>query len=276
MTAGPRRPTGCDSCSMSLRLFRGPSPKSEDEWWCPPGKARCGCRAPPRRGQAGRAHFLVRPIGYESSRPRRTFDETSWTHSTGRRQRLRELEDACRARRLGFHRPRRGSLELAIVNPVTFSSGPRAVTCQPRSSTSSACSKAPCPAAQLYFGVVDVRDVAYLHLRAMSDLGARAERFLAAAGDFISIKATALALKARLGAGGVTCRRANGPDWPARLAAVFDKGGAATHGGTRRLRECHERGRRGCICAGRRAQRKMRSAAGPAAEGAKLGLLKTG
>ena len=43
-----------------------------------------------------------------------------------------------------------------------------------------------CP--QLYFGVVDVRDVADLHIRAMTDPAAKGERFLAVAGDFMSIR----------------------------------------------------------------------------------------
>ncbi len=38
----------------------------------------------------------------------------------------------------------------------------------------------------LTFGVVDVRDVADLHLRAMTDPRAKGERFLAVAGDFIT------------------------------------------------------------------------------------------
>ena len=41
-----------------------------------------------------------------------------------------------------------------------------------------------CP--DLWFGGVDVRDVADLHLKAMTDPAARGERFLATAGDFVS------------------------------------------------------------------------------------------
>ena len=44
------------------------------------------------------------------------------------------------------------------------------------------------PAApRLVFGVVDVRDVADLHLRAMSNPAAKGERFLAAAGEFMPL-----------------------------------------------------------------------------------------
>ena len=38
---------------------------------------------------------------------------------------------------------------------------------------------------RMTFGVVDVRDVVDLHLRAMTDPRAKGERFLAVAGDFM-------------------------------------------------------------------------------------------
>jgi len=52
---------------------------------------------------------------------------------------------------------------------------------------------------KMWFGVVDVRDVADLHLRAMVDPAAKGERFLASSGDFMSIKEIAQALKDGLG-----------------------------------------------------------------------------
>ena len=55
-----------------------------------------------------------------------------------------------------------------------------------------------CP--KLYFGVVDVRDVADIHLRAMTDPAAKGERFLATAGDFMSMCDIAKVLKDRLSA----------------------------------------------------------------------------
>ena len=62
---------------------------------------------------------------------------------------------------------------------------------------------------KIRFGVVDVRDVADLHLRAMTDPRAKGERFLAVAGDFMSIREMAAALKARMGAAASACRPGN-------------------------------------------------------------------
>lgn len=52
---------------------------------------------------------------------------------------------------------------------------------------------------RLYFAVVDVRDAADLHLKAMTDPRAAGERFIAAAGDAVSLHRIALAIRDRLG-----------------------------------------------------------------------------
>ena len=57
-----------------------------------------------------------------------------------------------------------------------------------------------CP--NLVFGGVDVRDVADLHFRAMTDPAAKGERFLAVAGDFVPMVDMARILKRRMGAAG--------------------------------------------------------------------------
>jgi nucleoside-diphosphate-sugar epimerase len=77
-----------------------------------------------------------------------------------------------------------------------------------------------CP--RLYFGAVDVRDVADLHIRAMTDPAANGERFLAVAGDFMSILDIAKVLKTRLGASAKRVPTRQLPDWLVRLAALRD------------------------------------------------------
>ncbi|MGO8794658.1 MAG: SDR family oxidoreductase [Candidatus Sulfotelmatobacter sp.] len=77
-----------------------------------------------------------------------------------------------------------------------------------------------CP--RLYFGVVDVRDVADLHLRAMTNPAANGERFLAVSGDFMSVLDIATVLKARLGAAAEKVPTRQLPDWLVRLAALLD------------------------------------------------------
>jgi nucleoside-diphosphate-sugar epimerase len=79
------------------------------------------------------------------------------------------------------------------------------------------------PAApHLVFGVVDVRDVADLHLRAMSNPAAKGERFLAAAGDFMSLLEIARVLRERLGAAAKRAPTRSLPNWVLSLTALFN------------------------------------------------------
>jgi len=77
-----------------------------------------------------------------------------------------------------------------------------------------------CP--RLSFGVVDVRDVADLHLRAMTHPAANGERFLAVAGDFMSLIAIAQVLRRRMGAAGKRVPTRELPNWLVRTVALFD------------------------------------------------------
>ncbi len=75
---------------------------------------------------------------------------------------------------------------------------------------------------RLTFGVVDVRDVADLHIRAMTNPAAKGERFLAVSGDFMSIREIAMALKERLGGAAKRVPTRQLPDFVVRLAALGD------------------------------------------------------
>ncbi len=116
-----------------------------------------------------------------------------------------------------------GALELSTVNPV----GVFGPVLGPDYSTSILIvqrlmdgAMPGCP--KLYFGVVDVRDVADLHLRAMTDPAAKGERFLAVAGDFLSMLDIAQVLKARLGAAAKRVPTRQLPNWLVRLASLRD------------------------------------------------------
>jgi dihydroflavonol-4-reductase len=87
------------------------------------------------------------------------------------------------------------------------------------------------------FAIVDVRDLADLHIRAMTAPGMANERFLAA-GDFLWMREVAAILKARLGAraGHVPARSL--PDWLMRIVARFDKQVAALTPELGRRRDC--------------------------------------
>lgn len=72
-------------------------------------------------------------------------------------------------------------------------------------------------------GVVDVRDVATLHVLAMTHPSARGQRFLASGGDAMSMQEMARVLHARLGEGASRVPTRVLPDVLLRLAAIFNK-----------------------------------------------------
>jgi nucleoside-diphosphate-sugar epimerase len=71
-------------------------------------------------------------------------------------------------------------------------------------------------------GIVDVRDVADLHLRAMTDPKAAGQRYIACAGDAMWFKDVALALKRELGPKANRVKTWQLPDTLVRLVAMFD------------------------------------------------------
>lgn len=114
-------------------------------------------------------------------------------------------------------------MELAVVNPV----GVFGPVLGPDYSTSILLAKRlldgalpGCP--QIWLGVVDVRDVADLHLRAMTHPAAAGQRFLATAGDFLSVVQIARILKSQGGAMAAKVPTRPLPNWQVRLVALVD------------------------------------------------------
>ena len=71
------------------------------------------------------------------------------------------------------------------------------------------------------FGVVDVRDVADLHVRALKAPGMAGERFIAS-GRFLKLREIADVLRTELGAQAHRVTTRNMPDWLVRVAALFN------------------------------------------------------
>lgn len=75
---------------------------------------------------------------------------------------------------------------------------------------------------RLGFNIVDARDVADLHIRAMTAPQAAGQRFIAA-GNFAWMAELATLLRARLGSGAAKVPTRKVPDFVMRLASLFDK-----------------------------------------------------
>jgi len=164
-------------------------------------------------------------IGYGHEATTVPFDETTWSILDGMVNVPPYMKSKTLAERAAWDFIARegGGMELSAVNPV----GVFGPVLGPDYATSIVIVQRlmdggvpACP--RLSFGVVDVRDVVDLHLRAMTDPAAKGERFLAVAGESISMLEMALILKRRMGAAAKRVPTGQLPDWLLRTIAVFD------------------------------------------------------
>jgi dihydroflavonol-4-reductase len=165
-------------------------------------------------------------IGYGQGAVDRDFDERDWTNVDGPGVTAYAKSKTLAERAAwDFLEREGGGLELATVNPVMVF-GP---ALSADLATSVALVKwfleGKIPAVpQMEMGVVDVRDVAALHLLAMTAAEAKGERFLATAGRFLSLKEVCLVLRERLGEQARRVPTRELPDWVVRLAGLWDRG----------------------------------------------------
>jgi nucleoside-diphosphate-sugar epimerase len=222
----PEAVAGCEYVLHVASPFPPGVPKDENELIVP---AREGALRVLRASREAKVKRLVltssfAAIGYGQPPQQKPFDETNWTDPTGDdvRPYVKSKTLAERAA-WDFIAKEGGGLELAVVNPV----GVFGPVLGPDYSTSILIVQRlmdgalpGCP--KLYFGVVDVRDVADLHLRAMTNPAAKGERFLAVAGDFMSMQGIAKVLKARMNGAASRVPTRQLPNWLVRIASLRD------------------------------------------------------
>jgi nucleoside-diphosphate-sugar epimerase len=222
----PAAVAGCDFVLHMASPFPEAVPKHEDELIVP---ARDGALRVLRAARDAGVRRVVltssfAAIGYGHPPRDAAFDETDWTDSSAADVRPYAKSKTLAERAAWeFLAKEGGSLELSVINPVVVF-GP---ALGPDYSTSILLVKRMmdgavpgCP--RLYVGVVDVRDVAALHITAMTHPAAKGERFLAVAGDFMLIREIAQVLKQRMGDSARRVPTRQVPNWMVRLAAVFD------------------------------------------------------
>ncbi len=222
----PEAVAGCEYVLHVASPFPANVPENEDELIRP---AREGTLRVLRAARDAGAKRVVltssfAAIGYGHAERATPFDETDWTDPNGP-----DVQPYTKSKTLAeraawdfIAREGRG-LELAVVNPVGVFGpvlGPDYATSILLVQRLMDGAIPGCP--RMYFGVVDVRDVADLHLRAMTNPAARGERFLAVAGDFLSMVDIARALKSRLGEAARRVPTRQLPNWVVRLFALFD------------------------------------------------------
>ena len=216
---------GCDCVIHVASPIPAAAPRTEDELIRP---ARDGTLRVLRSARdAGVKRVVVTSscgaIYYGHPPQSAPFDETSWTNTDGEMSAYVRSKAIAERAAWDFMSAEGGSMELSTVNPTGIF-GP--ILSRDASSSVELIARLlkgmpGCP--RLFFGIVDVRDVADLHLRAMTHAAAKGERFIASSGDLMSMLDVARVLRERLGAAAHKVPTRELPNWLVRFAARFDR-----------------------------------------------------
>lgn len=208
--------------------FPASSPKDENELIIP---ARDGAlRVLTAARDAGVKRVVLTSsfaaVGYGTEKSTRPYTEEDWTDPTAKVSAYVKSKTIAERAAWAFIETegaeREGApLELAVVNPVIIL-GP---ALGPDTSTSisllTRLLKGGAPALpKLSFGIVDVRDVADLHVLAMTNPAANGQRFLAVSDDLPTIAQLAAILRERLGDIARKVPTRTLPNWTVHAAAI--------------------------------------------------------
>ncbi|MFA6265226.1 MAG: aldehyde reductase [Pseudolabrys sp.] len=217
---------GCDYVLHMASPFPASVPKDENELIAP---AREGTLRVLRAARhAGISRVVVTSsfaaIGYGHRARRTPFTEDDWTDLSASLQPYIRSKTVAEHAAWDFITEEGEGMELSVINPTGVFGpvlGPNLLssTALIQRMLNGGIPGAP----KIYFGAVDVRDVADLHIRAMTHPAAKGQRFLATAGDCLSLYKVAQILRRRLGdkAGRTPLRQV--PNWMMRLAALRNK-----------------------------------------------------
>jgi dihydroflavonol-4-reductase len=161
-------------------------------------------------------------VGFGHPQQTAPFRETDWTELNDKTPAYQKSKTLAERAAWDFIASEGRGLELAAINPVAVL-GP---VLGPDYSHSIHIikrlmqDKAP-GSPKINTSFVDVRDVADLHLRAMTDPTAKGERFLATAGESIWLVAIAEILKRRMGSAAAHIKARELPNWLLHVIALF-------------------------------------------------------
>jgi nucleoside-diphosphate-sugar epimerase len=222
----PEAVAGCDFVLHVASPFPAASPKNEEELIVP---AREGALRVLRAARDAGVKRVVMTssfaaIGYGKKVGDRPYTEEDWTDPEAPTVTAYAKSKTLAERAAwDFMAREGGKLELAVVNPVGILGPVLGADFSTSIQLMRRLLEGDTPGIpRIAFGLVDVRDVADLHIRAMTDPAAKSQRFLAVAGDFMLMGDIAGLLRSRLGAAASKVPTRRVPDFVVRLAALFD------------------------------------------------------
>jgi nucleoside-diphosphate-sugar epimerase len=164
-------------------------------------------------------------IGYSHKDPTTEITEAEWTDPN-----QKDLSSYSRSKVMAeraawdFIHKEGGNLELSVINPVFIlgpSLGPDLPSGfdLPKHLIDGSMKAVP----NIPFNIIDVRDVADLHIRAMTNPDAKGQRFIAMAGGKISLPEMAVLLKNKMPAVAKKVSTRILPNWVIYVAALFNE-----------------------------------------------------
>jgi nucleoside-diphosphate-sugar epimerase len=160
-------------------------------------------------------------IGYSAPPVGRPFDETDWTNPNDDVTPYVKSKTLAERAAWDFIATEGGGLELVVINPVGILGPALSKDVSTSIQLASRLMDGDMPGIpQIAFGIVDVRDVAGIHLLAMTNPKAAGERFLAIAGPAMYMPEVAKVLRERMGDAANKVPTRVLPNWLVRSLAV--------------------------------------------------------
>ena len=220
----------CEGCTHVLHVaspFPPKAPTNEDELIIPAKEGTLRALRGARKAGVRRVVVTssVAAIAYGHDNVQRPFTEEDWSNVDAAIPAYPKSKTLAERAAWDYMKEQGGDMELAVVNPVAVY-GP--ILGKEQYSTSVELivrlMNGQMPAVpDIAFGVVDVRDVADLHLRAMTDPTASGQRFIATAGDgSMKVIDIAKTLKERLGSQANSVPTRIAPHFLVRILGMFD------------------------------------------------------
>ena len=163
-------------------------------------------------------------IGYGHQPTETPFTEETWTDTS-----YKGLSPYIKSKALAekaawdFIKKEGGNLELSVINPVGIFGPQLGSTVTSSMQIIQRLMNGDLKATpNMNFGIVDVRDVADAHLRAMELPEANGQRFITQAGKTLSLHEVAMVLRDKLGDKAKNVTTKVMPNWVVRLAALFN------------------------------------------------------
>ncbi|TGK00205.1 aldehyde reductase [Leptospira langatensis] len=216
---------GCEFVLHVASPFPAGVPKHEDDLIVP---AREGTIRVLRASKEARVKRVVltssfAAIGYGHKPQSIPFNETNWTNLNAKVPAYNKSKTIAEKAAWDFMDREGNGMELSVINPVGIfgpvlgSDFASSIVLLQRLLSGA---MPGCP--EIYFGVVDVRDVADLHLKAMTHPNAKGERFIAVSDDFIPMIEIANILRENLGKYADKVPKKQLPNLLVRLAGLFN------------------------------------------------------